>query len=98
MRVPLVTTIGPNRACQLHRNCGQIVIPYANTNPHAQPTRVSQSLPVEKRQYAVREERERVLLQELNFTTLPPPRTRALDGSIHVHQSVGKLLDSSNIL
>lgn len=43
--LPLLVTIGPvDRQCRIGRNCGQIVMPYVNTNPEYQPIVVQKNL------------------------------------------------------
>jgi hypothetical protein len=53
-RFPLVTTVGQN-ACKVGKNCGQIVVPYVNTNPENQPHALAQNhnKSMDKRQYAL---------------------------------------------
>lgn len=52
-KMPLITTIGPAKTCELDKPCGKIVIPYANLNPENQPSVITKERFMQKRMYAV---------------------------------------------
>ena len=86
---PLLASIGPNQGCQGGvKNCGQLVLPYANTNPQYQPQSLQQKT-LDERTYAVRNQLECVewyairmsVCQKLTEVSLSTPfgtKTRSL--------------------
>lgn len=80
---PLVTTIGPSKGCSANfsQACGQLVIPYVNTNPEYQP-HVLKHKPLNGRKYAVS---SLIELCEFNDTSIASPFVLTAK-CLHVHQ------------